>query len=123
MADGPVQDADGNSPFDNIVDDESVRNWAAAEIGSGRSVEEIVTDLVAAGWSHEFAQEACEDARRRTRHQRGITTREDAARAFGANNAMGDSAPYRGGGLIEALANFLHALARLWSTRHVGRRK
>jgi hypothetical protein len=73
--------------LEHIVDDqepkEKCREWAAGEILKGRGYEELVTELVGNGWERTEAEEWVEEARKATRQQRGILTREDVAYSSG----------------------------------------
>ena len=64
----------GESPFDWIVDDGRPRDeaaaWAYAEVAAGRVVEDVAADLIASGWSREFAEILAEEGRRQTSHLR-----------------------------------------------------
>jgi hypothetical protein len=83
MQDDPSK-PDVAARLDSIVDDdESVwtcRQWAYDELAAGRSPEEVAADLVTNGWNPEQAEAMAEEARRQTRHLRGVVTRDDVAR-------------------------------------------
>src|SRR4051794_3083724 len=72
------------SPFDHLVDDADARResaeWAYGQLVAGRSPEQVVAGLAAGGWSADDAESIAEDARKRTRHLRGVVTREEVAR-------------------------------------------
>lgn len=71
--------------LEHVVDDleprqEAIR-WLCVQILAGRSTEELAAELVAAGgWSQDDADELVEDARRQTRQERGVLTRDDVVR-------------------------------------------
>jgi hypothetical protein len=126
----------GDSSFDHIVDDGSPRqaaaDWAWGEIGSGRSPEDVVADLVTNGWSSDEADQICEEARRSTSRLRGGTSRREVAQAFGVRdpNVAGQATPFArhnnvfpGVNLFSALAQFVRALFRFRSLKNVGKRK
>jgi hypothetical protein len=119
---------DPSSPLDHVVDDSSARDecvqWAFAQLGGGsQTAEEVVADLVANGWSRDDAEAIAEEARRRTRVHRGVTTREDAARAYGVGDpsVMRNSTPCAKPGHFGALGSLCNAIGRLWRTKDVGR--
>jgi hypothetical protein len=72
----------GNS-FDNIVDDvdarKQAREWAYDSLRGGQSPEWVENALRGNGWSADDAAEIAEEARKKTRHLRGVVTREDVA--------------------------------------------
>jgi hypothetical protein len=135
MSETSSENHDSGSPLEKIVDDETPKlecsDWAFDEIAAGRLVEEVVADLMANGWSHDDAEEICEDARRRTRAHRGVTTREDVARGYGINdpNVVRNAIPFSRPGMLghmnvfSALSNLIRAIARYRKIKDVGRRK
>jgi hypothetical protein len=82
MSDG--QDKQAPSPLAEVVDDLTPRreavDWAVAEVGAGRGFEEVLAELLEAGWSAEEAGEIVERARQETRGLRGVETRADVVR-------------------------------------------
>ena len=72
-----------------VVDDLDARReseaWALAQLENGRSPEEVEAELVASGWPADDAAEMAEQARKETRHLRGVVTREDVSRGVEAN--------------------------------------
>jgi hypothetical protein len=68
------------NPLDQVVDDDTPRRealeWAAGELTDGRSFEDVLADLVGGGWAEADAAEFVELARRGTRAERGVRTRE-----------------------------------------------
>ncbi len=54
--------------------------WTVEEMTKGRTPEELAAELADNGWSEDDAAELVENARRSTRHLRGVITREDVAR-------------------------------------------
>ena len=72
------------SPLDHVVDDLGPKlawsEWAVEEMTKGRCMEELAVELTANGWSDDDAAELVENARRQTRHLRGVITRDDVAR-------------------------------------------
>jgi hypothetical protein len=129
MADSSEPRSAEESPFDHLVDDGPARqawaDWAAGEIGAGRSTEDVAADLVAHGWSSDDAEHICEQARRATRHLRGGTSREEVARAFGVGdpNVTRSATPFAKPDMFAALGQFIRALFRFRSLKNVGKRK
>lgn len=62
---------------------EAVR-WAAEALVAGREAEELHGELLAGGWGGEEAEEIVESARKDTRRERGVVTREDVVRDLNA---------------------------------------
>ena len=84
----PDDTSDEPSPFDEIIDDtedvQLARNWAYSVMrDEQRSPEWVATELnlESTGWSADDSATIAEDARRKTRHLRGVFTHEDAAEA------------------------------------------
>jgi hypothetical protein len=128
MSDATRNSNDLASRLENIVDDSAAREqcaqWAREQILAGRSVEEVAAHLTCEGWQADEAAEIAEQARRETRDERGVTTREHVTRAYGVGdpNVMRHATP-KAHNIGTALAGLLRGLARLWRTRDVGRRK
>src|SRR5206468_3985240 len=72
--------SDDGSPLEHVVDDVEelgqAASWAEVQLLAGRTVEELVAELVADGWAEDDAAELVERARRDTRRQRGVLTRD-----------------------------------------------
>jgi hypothetical protein len=70
--------------LDHVVDDLEARrqcaDWVRAELLDGRTPEQIVSELAAAGWPADDAEGIVEDGRRQTRAERGVVTRDDVVR-------------------------------------------
>jgi hypothetical protein len=103
----------------NIEDDESVAHeatlWAADELIEGRTPEQLLADLIEQGWEHDQAERIVETARKETRAQRGVVTRDDVAREMNADYRRatgGLSVAFRSGlfGLYGFTAGFMAAL-------------
>jgi hypothetical protein len=79
----PSQPVDSN-PLEHVVDDREAKvawgEWAVEEMTKGRCAEELIAELTANGWDEDDAAELAENARRQTRHLRGVITRDDVAR-------------------------------------------
>jgi len=60
------------------------REWVLHELTVGRDPEELLAQLTAAGWPQDDAAEMVEEARRATRHLRGVITRQDVVRGVDA---------------------------------------
>lgn len=90
--------ADVPSPLEYIVDDtearQQSRSWAFDMLRAGQSPEWVEGELRSSGWSADDAAEMAEEARRRTRHMRGVVTRDDIATAS-------DRAYHRGGQAVD----------------------
>jgi hypothetical protein len=120
MSDPPPPD-----PLDHIVDDDAPRRealeWAAAELTGGRPFDDVHADLLAGGWSDADAAEIVELARRQTRAQRGVRTREqvvaEANRSYGRAMTPGW---FLGLPTVAAAMRLLYALGNLLMLR--GRR-
>lgn len=77
-----------STPLDHVIDDLEPKlawnEWVVEEMTKGRSPDDLTADMVASGWSDDDAADLVETARRRTRHLRGVVTREEVARANAA---------------------------------------
>jgi hypothetical protein len=89
-----VQPNDSEPPNDlaaalsNVEDEqkdlrEAVR-WAAEALVVGKDAEELERDLLAEGWTGGEAEEIVETARKETRRERGVVTRDDVVRDLNA---------------------------------------
>ena len=122
---GMAESRDDGFALDRVVDDHAPRQeaieWAVDELTRGRSFEETVGDLAAGGWPEGEASEIVEQARRLTRHVRGVVTRDDVMR--GANRryrqAMGAGwfAAFPSIVAIRRLVHALGSLALFWRHR------
>jgi hypothetical protein len=106
-----------------IVDDLEPRReaaaWAYGELGEGREAEAVVADLLVQGWSQGDAEEIVEDARRQTRHRRGVVTRDDVARSAESRyrSNLRHNPLAGGGGMFGVLGSFFRSLASLFRSR------
>ena len=77
-------DSPGCTPLDHVIDDQEPKEawseWTVEQMTRGRTPEELAVELVANGWSEDDATELVENARRSTRHLRGVITRDEVAR-------------------------------------------
>jgi hypothetical protein len=84
--DAPPVPPDPAAALSQIVDDEDktleAEYWAVDQVLAGITPEDIVADLLEQGWSSDRAEEIAEQARKITRSQRGVVTREDIARGM-----------------------------------------
>ena len=118
---GPAAPA-GPAALEHVVDDLAPRTesaaWAYEQITQGRSPEDVTGDLLANGWGEDDAAEMVEDARRQTRHLRGVRTREDVAAAseFHYRRSMG-ARWFVGMPLMTAAWRLLNSLAYLMGSR------
>lgn len=108
--------------LEQVIDDEVPREmalkWATAELLRGRTVEDVTHELIALNWSPDDAEGIAETARRQTRAERGVVTRDDIAQLSEANYRQTTRRlPYFafGGivGVFIAIGNLLKSLAML----------
>jgi hypothetical protein len=82
----PLPSPDPAAALSHIEDDEDktleAEYWAVDQVLAGITPEAVVADLVEQGWSSDRAEEIAEQARKITRGQRGVITREDIARGM-----------------------------------------
>jgi hypothetical protein len=113
---------DPPAALDQIVDDDTPRrealDWAAAELTAGRPFDDVLADLLAAGWPDADAADLLELARRQTRAQRGVRTREqvvaDANRTYRRAMTLGW---FLGLPTVAAAMRLLYALGNLLTLR------
>jgi hypothetical protein len=89
---------------------DEARQWAADELVDGRSPDDVIADLAGQGWDIESAEEITEFARKATRRQRGVVTRNDVARLVEAKHrkaTTGMAAFFRSGIGLFAIFGFL----------------
>ena len=116
-----MEHTDPSSPeseFDHVVDDATPREesyrWAIERLQSGRSFDDVLADLIESGWDVETAEQILELARKETRDERGVITREQVARTTRAYYRGG-----MGGGMlagmpaIAALRRLLYSIATI----------
>jgi MoxR-like ATPase len=88
-------------------------DWAADGLLEGRTPEEVVAGLIELGWDPEQAEEMTELARKATRRQRGVVTRDDVAEMVERKHrhaTSGMSAFFRSGLGLFSLFGFLTQL-------------
>jgi hypothetical protein len=118
--------ADPAEALNQIIDDSGPREaccrWAVQQLAAGQTVEAVAEELVAGGWPTDDAEEIAEQARRQTRHLRGGATQKDVAAAY---ETTGPSmrAEFIPGSPFTSVFALYRAIARLWRTRNVGRKK
>src|SRR3954469_23310389 len=82
--------------FDDIVDDDPLPKetveWAIEQLLDGREFDQVGAELVESGWPAEQAERIVEEARKQTRNERGVITRETVNRAVTANYRAGTGA-------------------------------
>jgi hypothetical protein len=118
---------DDSSALERVVDDLAPRQdaieWAVDELTRGRSFEETVRELTEGGWPEGEATEIVEQARRLTRHVRGVVTRDDvmrdANRRYRQAMGVGWFAAFPS---IAAIRRLVHALGSLALFRRHRRR-
>jgi len=127
----PSEPADlpGSTPLDRVIDDlepkEAWFEWAVDEMAKGRCPEELAAEMVAQGWGEEDAAELVETARRRTRHLRGVITRDEVARENAARyhkaTALNWFSMFRTVSTtfvcVTSVRNLLYSLSELLSSR------
>ncbi len=131
-ATNPQPPVDPVQALSNIEDDTSVKHqavrWAAEELIAGRSVEELVQQLVDEQWTTDDAEEVIELARKDTRAERGVVTRDDIVRDLNADYRWatgGLSVAFRSGlfGLYGFTAGFMAAVRSVRKLKAVLQRK
>jgi hypothetical protein len=69
------------SPLDEILDDlepvQTALEWACDQLLAGETADSVSVQLISQGWDAELAEELAETARRATRRERGVVTRND----------------------------------------------
>jgi hypothetical protein len=123
-----LQPEDPDPPIDpvaalsNIQDDESARReavlWAGELLIVGQAAEDLVSELIAEGWSTDEADEIVEEARKSTRRQRGVITRDDVVRDLNVSyrrQTAGLSVAFRSGlfGLFAYIRGLMDAIRSL----------
>ena len=81
----------------DVEPDSELVQWVADELLAGRELSEIAAELTATGWSVTVADAAVEEARVRTRRERGVVTRDDVAGTLEARYPPSDD---RHGGVL-----------------------
>ncbi|QOV88381.1 hypothetical protein [Humisphaera borealis] len=91
----------GHDPFANLYDDSEARtraaDWAFDALRQGWSPETVEAQLIANGWSADDAALFAENARKQTRHMRGVVTRSDVADAVQTSVRNRDSTLFNAG--------------------------
>jgi hypothetical protein len=114
-----------------IEDDETVNHeasrWAAEQLVDGNSPEALVAQLLTEGWEPHQAEQIVETARRETRQQRGVVTREDVVRDLNVDYRRatgGLSVAFRSGlfGIYGFTTGFLAALRSARKLKHILRK-
>lgn len=127
----PIESSPGDStdppPLEHVVDDFDARQtwgeWAVEQLAAGRTAEDVAAELVTNGWGEEDAAEMAEDARRATRHLRGVVTREQvvAENSSRCRKAMALRwfTPILS---IASLWRLLNSIVAVWQTRKRARK-
>jgi len=121
------EDRDDGSALERVVDDHAPRQeaieWAVDELTEGRSFEETVREVAAGGGPEGEASDIVEQARRLTRHVRGVVTRDDilrdSNRRYRQAMGVGWFAAFPS---IAAIRRLVHALGSLAFLRRWRRR-
>ncbi len=75
------QSAHSDTPLEEVVDDltpkEECADWIHEQMIAGRAIADVAAELISSGWDEEEAESLVEHVRRATRHERGVTTRDD----------------------------------------------
>jgi hypothetical protein len=112
------------SPLEQVVDDDTPRmeavDWAAEEVYDGRDFEPVAAALVEGGWEPGAAEDLVEEARRRTREQRGVLTRDRVVGRADALYRRSTSRWFVGMPMLAAVWRLLHSLATLAVLRRTG---
>jgi hypothetical protein len=120
------QDPDPAEALNQVIDDSGPREacgrWAVQQLAAGQTVEAVVEELISGGWSTDDAEEIAEQARRQTRHLRGGATQSDVAAAY-ETTSPSMRAEFIPGSPFTSVFALYRAIARLWRTRNVGRKK
>jgi hypothetical protein len=111
---------DDGSALERVVDDQAPRQeaieWAVNELSAGRSFEDTQRELTEGGWAESAATEIVEEARRLTRHVRGVLTRDDVMRDTNRRYRQGMGVGWFAAfPSIAAIRRLVHALGSLVS--------
>ncbi len=115
----PHQPIDPVEALSNIEDDEAVHHeaqrWAEKRLIAGDPFEEVVAGMVGDGWAADAAERIVEQARKNTRQERGIITRQDVVNDLNVDYRRatgGLSVAFRSGlfGLYGFTTGFMAAL-------------
>jgi hypothetical protein len=92
--------------------------WAEEELLAGRTPEAVVGQMTADGWDESSAEQIVENARKETRAERGVLTRDDVVRDLNVDYRRatgGLSVAFRSGlfGLYGFTTGFMAALRSL----------
>jgi hypothetical protein len=110
---------DPAAALSHIEDDETALHeaqlWAAEQLIQGRTPEELIAQMTTDGWDTDQAEQIVETARKETRQQRGVITRDDVVREMNVDYRRatgGLSVAFRSGlfGLYGFTTGFLAAL-------------
>jgi hypothetical protein len=93
---------------------------------AGRVADDLLSELIAEGWDIDEAEEIVEEARKSTRRERGVITREDVVHDLNLSyrrNTTGLSVAFRSGlfGLyayVRALMDAIRSLRKLMRRTH-----
>jgi hypothetical protein len=112
--------------LDRVVDDYAPRQdaveWATAELAAGRAFEAVTAELEQGGWPAADAAEIVEAARRESRAERGVVTREQIAREANRRYRQGLASGWMVGfPTVAALKRLVHAVAHLAVLRRLRR--
>jgi len=121
-----VTDDPASHNLDRVVDDYAPRQdaveWAAAELAGGRAFEEVTAELEQGGWVAGDAAEIVEAARRESRSERGVVTREQIAREANRRYRQGLASGWMiGFPTVAALKRLVHAVAHVAMLHRVRR--
>jgi hypothetical protein len=109
---------------DDVTTIHEAQMWAAAELVDGRSPEELTAQLTGEGWDADEAEQIVETARKETREERGVVTRDDVVRDLNVDYRRatgGLSVAFRSGlfGLYGFTTGFLAALRSVRKLKRV----
>jgi hypothetical protein len=112
-------DPDPADALSRVTDEQSThheaRRWAETQLVEGRSPEELVEQLVVDDWEISEAEHLVEVARKETRAERGVITRDDVVRELNVDYRRatgGLSVAFRSGlfGIYGFLTGFMAAM-------------
>jgi hypothetical protein len=122
MADSPSPShtlVDAAAALSHVTDDLEQRleadQWAQEQLLAGQSPEDLLTEMLSQGWDTADAEPIIENARKQTRGERGILTRDDVVREMNVDYRRatgGLSVAFRSGlfGLYGFTTGFMSAI-------------
>jgi hypothetical protein len=101
--------------MDDVSDHQEAARWAEEQLIEGRTPDDLLARMIADGWDPAQAEIIVENARKETRAERGVLTREDVVRDLNVDYRRatgGLSVAFRSGlfGLYGFTTGFMSAL-------------